>query len=57
MANTAAQYMQRASILAIQKVVGRSVSIKRFNRFLEVNQVDKEELVYAMGSRAEDILQ
>ena len=56
MANTAAQYMQRASILAIQ-TVGRSVSIKRFNRFLEVNQVDKEELVYAMGSRAEDVLQ
>ena len=56
MANTAAQYMQRASISASQKV-GRSVSIKRFDRFLEVNQVEKEELVYAMGSRAEDVLQ
>ena len=56
--NTAAPYPEAFNF---SKPEAWPTWIKRFDRFLEVNQIDKEErqvstLVYAMGSRAEDIL-
>ena len=59
MASTAAPYQEGFNF---SKPEGWPQWIKRFDRFLDVNQIDKEErkvssLVYAMGARAEDILQ
>ena len=59
MASTAAPYPEGFNF---SKPEGWPQWIKRFDRFLDVNQIDKEErkvssLVYAMGARAEDILQ